>query len=167
MKNAKYHLKQNDLLSGLKGNSGIIIGRIVKTVNQRRLLVDFPGNSGDPVPARMTRSFKSKTNQADTLVDRQVLLVLENNDPALPIIIDMIYSLVDEITEASLDTQKPQEALIDGKRIILEAEEEIVLRCGQASILLKKDGQIVIRGTNLLSRSSGPNKVKGATIAFN
>jgi hypothetical protein len=42
-----------------------------------------------------------------------------------------------------------------------------VLRCGEASITLTKAGKILIRGTYVLSRSSGVNMVKGATIHLN
>jgi hypothetical protein len=44
---------------------------------------------------------------------------------------------------------------------------ELVIECGKAKIALRADGRVEIRGTHLVSRSSGPNKVKGATVHIN
>lgn len=54
-----------------------------------------------------------------------------------------------------------------GKTIRLNATEETVVVCGKSTIHLKQDGRVVVRGTKLLSRSSGPNKIKGASVAIN
>ena len=59
------------------------------------------------------------------------------------------------------------EVSVDGEKVKLEAEHDIELRCGQASITLRYDGRIELRGTHILSASRGPNRVKGATIALN
>lgn len=53
------------------------------------------------------------------------------------------------------------------KRIRIESEEELVIECGKSKIALRADGRIEIRGGHLVSRSSGPNKIKGATIHIN
>lgn len=111
--------------------------------------------------------------QKEVSADRDVLLVFENNDPELPIIIDTLYSLVDEIADAStiaLETKGPKEikdVMVDGKRVTFDAREEIVLRCGKASITLTKAGKVLIRGTYLLHRSSGVNRIKGGSVQIN
>lgn len=56
---------------------------------------------------------------------------------------------------------------MDGETLRLTAERDIVLQCGQASITLRRDGKIEVRGTNVLSASRGPNRIKGASIALN
>jgi hypothetical protein len=61
----------------------------------------------------------------------------------------------------------PVEAVVDGERVTIEAEHELELRCGKASIVLRASGEIVIRGASLLSRSSGANRIKGATVEIN
>ena len=61
----------------------------------------------------------------------------------------------------------PEEAVIDGKVVRFEAREEIVLRCGEGSITLRHDGKIVIKGTHLLSRASGVNRIKGGQVNIN
>ena len=50
----------------------------------------------------------------------------------------------------------------DGKRVTVSADQEIVLKCGDASITLTAAGKVLIRGAYLLSRSSGANRIKAA-----
>ncbi len=59
------------------------------------------------------------------------------------------------------------EVTVDGEKVRLEAEHDLELKCGQASITLRYDGRVEVRGTHILSASRGPNRVKGATIALN
>ncbi len=59
------------------------------------------------------------------------------------------------------------ESEIEGETLRITAERDLELRCGQASITLRRDGRIVLNGTNVLSASRGPNRIKGATIALN
>jgi len=56
---------------------------------------------------------------------------------------------------------------IDGKRISLEAENEIVLKCGKASITLTKAGKVLIKGDYVLSHSSGENRIRGGSVSVN
>ena len=56
---------------------------------------------------------------------------------------------------------------VDGKRIVIEGKEEIVLQCGESSITLTKAGKILIRGKYLVSRSSGVNRILGGSVQVN
>lgn len=55
----------------------------------------------------------------------------------------------------------------DGERLVIEARREMTLRCGKASITMTADGRVTIRGTQVLSRSDGPNRVQGASVQLN
>ncbi len=55
----------------------------------------------------------------------------------------------------------------DGKRMVLSAQEEIVLCCGKASITLTKAGKVLLEGDYVLSRSSGVNRIKGGSVQIN
>jgi hypothetical protein len=81
----------------------------------------------------------------------------------------LLVGLVRERVASSAREAKPGrlEVTIDGEKVKLEAEHDIELRCGQASLTLRYDGRIELRGTHILSASRGPNRVKGATIALN
>jgi hypothetical protein len=56
---------------------------------------------------------------------------------------------------------------IDGERVVLQARQQIELRCGEASIVMTRAGKILIRGNYVLSRSRGVNKLKGAFVDIN
>ena len=149
---------------------GVRVGKIVNVDESGQAFVDFPGNAQGPVSARFTNSTKLEILRQAASAGKEVLLVFENNDPELPIILDTLHSLVDEITESStiaLETERPKDVLIDGKRVTFDAKEEIVLRCGKSSIILSRDGKIVIKGSHLLSRSRGMNKIKGGAVHIN
>lgn len=53
------------------------------------------------------------------------------------------------------------------ERLLIEARREMTLRCGKASITMTADGRVTIRGTPVLSRSDGPNRVQGASVQLN
>jgi hypothetical protein len=61
----------------------------------------------------------------------------------------------------------PLDMRVDGRRVEIEAADEIVLRCGQASIVLRRNGRVVIRGTYVETRSRGVNRVKGGSVEIN
>jgi hypothetical protein len=68
-------------------------------------------------------------------------------------------------------TAQPAERTADDaaipERLELTAEKEIVLRVGDASITLTRAGKIILRGTYVLSRSSGVNRIKGGSVQIN
>lgn len=75
-----------------------------------------------------------------------------------------------ECSEDKLEVKLPgklEKVHVNGKKIQIEADEEIFLKCGKGSILINRQGKIVIRGTNLISRSKGMNKIKGAGVSIN
>ena len=49
----------------------------------------------------------------------------------------------------------------------LESTRELHLQCGDAKVSLRHDGRVEIRGTHVISRSSGVNKVKGGSVFIN
>jgi hypothetical protein len=59
------------------------------------------------------------------------------------------------------------EASVDGRRIKVFAQDEIVFECGQASITLRRNGRIIIRGTYVETHSEGTNRIKGGQVRIN
>lgn len=56
---------------------------------------------------------------------------------------------------------------LDGETRLIEAKEELVLRCGEASITLSKNGKIAIRGKYILNRATGVNRILGGSVQVN
>lgn len=61
----------------------------------------------------------------------------------------------------------PDVLRVDGKRVAIEGADEIEIRCGEASITLRRNGKIIIKGTYVESSSKGVNRVKGGAIKIN
>jgi len=144
------------------------IGTLCGSNSQRDVLVSV--DESGSIPARLVAGLSRTELIKQEYQGKKVLVIFEHGDPGLPIIIalmeDPLESLLSfEVQKEQKDEQK--ELIIDGKRITLEGKDEVVLKCGRGSITIKKDGRIIVKGTNLLSRSSGPHRIKGASVNIN
>jgi hypothetical protein len=63
--------------------------------------------------------------------------------------------------------EPPLEAVVDGKRVVIDAQDEVVIRCGKASITLRRNGRVIIRGTYVETRSEGVNRIRGGSVQIN
>ncbi|MCA9707924.1 MAG: hypothetical protein KDK70_18880 [Myxococcales bacterium] len=61
----------------------------------------------------------------------------------------------------------PQELLIDGRRLVLRGTERIELRCGDASIVLRADGTLKIRGRDVSTLARRRQRIKGGSVSIN
>lgn len=163
----------------------IIIGTLTGLDVGGQALVDFPGNIAEKaISAISTVSVLQKN------AGRQVALLFSDNDIEKPIIIGFIHNPFEDILD-NYDTsksnepitemadsqhesqenlqlsQKTDDVLIEGDRVVFEANKEIVLKCGESSITLTKSGKILIRGKYLLNRSSGVNRIMGGSVQIN
>lgn len=136
---------------------GVIIGVLAGFADDGRPLVAFPGNaSRTGCPARASAALSRDD------IGREVALLFEQGDPARPLIIGRIQH-PEELRQPA-DTVS---ADVDGERVVFNAKQEIVLRCGKASITLTRAGKILLRGAYLFSRSTGVNKIKGGSVQLN
>ena len=149
-------------------NSGPRIGS-VKTIDDKgHVFIDFPGNPFKHLTAALAINKSEMIALANNDSDARVFIYFEDNDLRRPVITGLVYETIDNQIEPEVMLTEPlNNLLIDGDRRVIEADEEIILSCGRSSITLKKNGKIIIRGTDLVSRSSGGNKIRGATVKVN
>lgn len=129
-------------------------------------------------------------------IGRQAALLFANGDYQKPVITGFIYSPLHQLLEnfefkndsddavtsndeqvfdgvsithdlAAQQNLSAETVRVDGKRVLIEGQEEVVLMCGDASITLTKAGKVVIRGKYLLSRSTGVNRILGGSVQVN
>lgn len=139
--------------------NGVVIGLLVGYNDDQVPLVAFPGN-----PDEKAIQARSTVPLTDDHVGQEVALLFEAGDPRRPILIGPIQRPV-KTPEGGVSD--PATAEIDGERIVLAAKQEIVLKCGKASITLTRAGKVLIRGAYLLNRSSGVNRIKGGSVQIN
>jgi len=137
---------------------GVVIGVLMGFSEKGLPLVAFPGNQSDIcISAHSTTVFNSND------IGCQIALLFEGGNPKRPIVIGRMHK-PKEIVQS---IQQKISVEVDNDRLEFEAENEIVLRCGKASITLTKSGKIILRGNYLLSRSSGVNRIKGGSVQIN
>ncbi|PTR08968.1 hypothetical protein C8R32_10447 [Nitrosospira sp. Nsp5] len=140
--------------------AGIVVGELIGMTNEGRTpLVRYPGQTG--TVALLARTM---VDLHGPHIGRQVALMFEGADPSRPIIMGVLQE-----GEGWPRDQKPEqvEVDVDGERMLVTAKEQLVLRCGKASITLTKAGKVMIKGSYVLSRSSGVNRIKGGSVQLN
>jgi hypothetical protein len=136
---------------------GVVIGELVAVIDEGRTpLVAVPGHAA--VRARAT------VDVHGAHVGRQLALMFENADPALPVIVGILRTDGQPTVESSPGTVDLE---ADGERLIVSARQQLVLRCGKARITLTRAGKVLIEGTYISSRSSGVNRLKGGSVHLN
>ena len=136
---------------------GVVIGLLLDVDDQGVPEVAYPGAAKTQVRARTTVPLKRSQ------IGSQVALMFEGSDLARPLVIGRILSPGGVSAEP---TEKVQ-AAVDDSVLTLSADREIVLKCGRASITLTRSGKIILKGAYVVSRSSGVNKLKGASVQIN
>jgi hypothetical protein len=140
--------------------AGVVTGTLIAFKDEGRVpLVLFSGQSGSAaVPAA------SIIDVHGTHIGRQVALLFENGDPRRPIIMGLLRA-----AQAWPLPEQPGQVEVeaDGERLIISAKEQLVLRCGKASITLTKAGKVLIQGAYVSSRSTGVMRIKGGSVQIN
>ncbi|MBN9124959.1 MAG: hypothetical protein BGO99_08690 [Nitrosospira sp. 56-18] len=153
-------LKAQSPEPGQDAQAGVVVGELIGIADEGLVpLVLYPGQPG-------TAALRARTvvDVRGPHVGRSVVLMFERGDRSHPIIMGVLQ----EGEGWPLENQPGQvEVDADGKRMIVSAKEELVLRCGKASITLTKAGKVMIKGSYLLSRSSGVNRIKGGSVQLN
>jgi len=157
----------------------IILGELKSLDTNGNALVDYECNP-DPLPQTAVSTL-AVTRQH---LGRQVALLFASGDLRRPVIMGFIHNPLEELLEQfvqpsmseakSLD-QRSMEAVaaadqivrVDGRQIVIEGQDEVVLKCGEASITLSKNGKIALRGKYLLSRASDVNRILGGSVQVN
>jgi hypothetical protein len=141
---------------------GVVIGSLRGFAESGAPLVEFPGNhTANSVEAKATVELREKQ------IGHEVVLMFEQGDSQKPIILGVIHPPAAAADSSSASQAKPVEVKLDGQQLLLSADQEIVLRCGQASITLTRAGKVLIEGEYLLSRSAGVNRIKGGSVQIN
>lgn len=138
--------------------TGAVVGLVHDVDANGVVRITSPQNGLGPTVARLGGVFDAQ----DLVAGASVLILFEGGAASRPLVVGLVADRVQRTSRA-----KPRDAVVDGQRVVLEGQKEIVLRCGRGSITLTADGKIVLKGTELVSRSSGANKIRGAMVNIN
>ena len=93
-----------------------------------------------------------------------VAFISENGDEQTGFVLGIIErpdAIPSSVASATID--RDGEASI----IKIQARQRLELTCGRAALTMNADGTVVLKGTTVVSRASGLNKIRGAAVRIN
>lgn len=127
--------------------------------------VDYAGNGAGPLPAVIATPVSDDELRVAVLARREVVLLFDGDDPSKPVVVGLVKQPHARQPEPS--DGPAIDVRVDGQDLAFRAREQISFQCGEASITLRKDGKIVIRGAFVESHATGTNRIKGAAVKIN
>ena len=119
--------------------------------------------SGSPQPSRQApRSARSTLHLGPEHVGRQVLACRVNREGQW-----VIAGLLTELSNDSSAEAPAIDLVVERRRIVLSAQTEVVLRCGDGSITLAADGKVTIRGVDVVSSATRTQRIRGGAVRIN
>lgn len=163
-------LLRGESLRSQAAAAAVVLARIVTVDDVGTVGVQLAGTA-HPRSARLGVPLSAEELLAAAKTGRPAILAFENGDPALPIIVGLMQAMAREAASPSPSARdsRAQEvnAEVDGRRVRIVAEDEIVLACGSASITLRRNGRVVIHGDYVETYSEGTNRIKGGQVRIN
>jgi hypothetical protein len=160
---------------GAIGGATVKVGWLAKGSSPTTLAVDFEGNAAGPLRARAIVALDEGAIRQAVTIRQAVVLLFENGDLRLPIVIGLVAPEPGAALFASLlrpadglaAASVPAEARLEGRRVVIEGDAEVVLRCGDASITLRRDGKVILRGAYIETTAKGVNRIRGGSVKIN
>lgn len=164
--------------------AAVVLGRITRVDGEDGLCVQLAGGAQSR-PARLGAALSAEALAAAARAGRPAILAFENGDPTRPIVMGLLQSGEPRTAhggepetaaartgagaaQGAKDSSARQvDAQVDGRRVRIVAQDEIVLECGRASITLRRNGRVVIRGDYVETHSEGTNRIKGGQVRIN
>lgn len=149
---------------GPRQPAGVRIAKLIAVADSGDALIALPAGGGAALaPARSLALLRKED------VGRAVALMFENGRSDRPLVVGVIEEEPSATgRDAADDEMGGGPSLgIDGHRLVLTAIREIVLRCGKGSVTITREGKILIRGTHIVTRASGVNRIKGGSVQIN
>jgi hypothetical protein len=132
------------------------LGRIVEIDGAGRPRVSFADLVGPPPIARTIGEVTRAQLEAACADGRPIMLGFLEGRADSPVIMSL----------ASM-TEPPRPAPAPVATEVIEAREELVLRCGDATISLRADGTIKILGRDVTSWARRRQRIRGGSVAIN
>ncbi len=136
---------------------GVVLGELVGVTSDGRPLVRLePGST----PYAATFAGFGAAPDWRQLTGARLAMAFVDGDRRQPLVLGVVGGTAAAPATATAPTPMP-------RNLKIAAGEEITIECGKSKIHLRADGRIEIRGEHLVSRSRGPNKVKGGSVHLN
>ncbi|WP_338848519.1 hypothetical protein V8J88_06420 [Massilia sp. W12] len=135
---------------------GVMQGRLVRKLDADMVEVEIPALHKESVRASLICA-------ADLIEEGAAVgIMFAQGNPDMPLVMGAFHASPPAQAQA-LEVRcddTPQ-------RLVLEAEQELELRCGEACILLTADGRIILRGNYISSHASASQRIRGGSVQIN
>ncbi len=146
--------------------ANLALGTLEEIVEGRPIVKLAGQNQTGFAVSAIETAWEHISQKGEALFGSPVILALVEDQYILLGFVHPEAPIIDnQLRESTPDSVRDK--VIHGERLILDANRELVLKCGGSEITLRKDGKVVIKGAKLISRSSGQNKIRGATVNIN
>lgn len=132
---------------------GVVIGEVRGIDGEGRIWLDLP-----PPWESAELAVCCLCRMDQLAAGAPVAVMFQEENPLMAVVVGPIVA---ELRRSPVGSQSLPQS------IELAAEQQITLRCGKASIQMLRDGSLRIRGSELLSRASGTNRIRGGNIQIN
>lgn len=134
-----------------------LLARVVALSEDGTVLVALAGQT--PVAALVLHQISAEQLHHAKVMATPVLVVALDGDVRRLAIIGVMTSTV---TPHRLATAK-----VDGRRVEITGQDEVVLACGAASITLTKAGKVIIKGVRISSLAEEVQRITGGSVQIN
>ena len=144
---------------------GIVVGQVQAIFPDGRVRLQLPQLAIASVNARVACA------PDGLLPGAAVAVMFEQGDVNRALVIGPMYAgpavAAAVADEAGVDVTETSQAQPEYARIVIEAGEELELRCGESAIVLTADGRILQRGTYISSHASATQRIRGGSVQIN
>lgn len=102
-------------------------------------------------------SARSLVDPRGLLAGDEVAISFVRGDRARPLVLGRVHA----------PGAPARDVRINGKRVAIEAEVELELRCASATIVIRRDGRVTVDGERIVSQARGSNRVRGGSVELN
>jgi hypothetical protein len=91
-------------------------------------------------------------------IGAEVFCLFDGGDQDRPVIIGKLQP-----------TQQPaiRHVLIEGESVVLDGRSRVEIRCGEASLILTRDGKAILKGSRVATDAKGVNRIRGGSVQIN
>jgi len=132
--------------------SGVALGRI-QAVTAEGIYIVVPILGSDPV---QSLSF-CPLSEAD--IGRTCAVQFVGGDKTRPCVLGCLIE--------GEPQDQVKEIQVDGQRLVIQAEQEIELKCGESAIIMKRNGVIELRGNYITSHATATQRIRGGSVHVN
>lgn len=120
-------------------------------VDKEKIVVAVASRSTEPLVARRLSSV------SDLEPGDEVVVAFVCEDDRRPVILGRLF-----------DSAAPsRDVCVNGRRVSIEADSELVLRCASATITIGRNGLIAVHGDRVTSHARSTNRIRGGSVEIN